>query len=291
MNQPLTIWKTALNQKRPYLSLGDGCRTIGHIIRHQLFDTGIYNIVTENLTVESILIIIKKFGNTGFIYKGSIEKSIKDTIDLLKNSIIVGTFNVLEASREYKIKRFIYVNSAACFGIADKYPTPEDAPKNPQYPYALMKWLGEELAIHWSQVYDLPVISLRFFNLYGKRASALFGLFVSKKLDGNPLTITGDGTQTRDFTYIGDIVDGIYTAAMSEKVGEIYNIGSGKTVSVNKIAELFEAEIEYIPRRSGEMDITYGDITKAKKELNWKPKMEIEEGVPLVLKEIFNQKK
>lgn len=193
-----------------------------------------------------------------------------------------GTFNVLEASRENNIKRFVYINSGACFGIADQYPTPEDATKNPQYPYALFKLVGEEMTMHWAKVYQLPTISLRFFNLYGPRCGALFGAFIAKIRNGEPIMITGDGTQTRDFTYITDATNAIDAALVSSKTGEVYNIGSGTTVAVNRVAELLGARIEYIPRRSGEMDCTFGDISKALRDLDWSPKITIEEGVLLM---------
>jgi len=199
------------------------------------------------------------------------------------NTNVQGTFNVLEAARAHSIKRFVYVNSGACYGLAESYPTKEDAPKRPQYPYALMKWVGEEFVIHWSLVYGLPAVSIRLFNLYGPRCSALFGRFMQLMQAGKPLTLTGDGSQTRDFTYITDVTSGILAALKSAKVGEVYNIGSGDTVPVRKVAELLGAQINFIPRRPGEMDVTFGDISKAQRDLDWKPKVSIEEGVARML--------
>ena len=174
----------------------------------------------------------------------------------------------------------------------DYYPTPEDADIRPQYPYALTKRLGEELVIHWAQVYQLPALSLRFFNVYGPRSrtsgtyGAVFGVFLAQKLAGKPFTVVGDGAQTRDFTYVSDIVDAILATARSERTGVSYNVGSGKTVSVNRVVELLGGEKVHVPKRPGEPDCTFADITKVQSELGWKPKIAIEEGIQMLLRHI-----
>jgi UDP-glucose 4-epimerase len=203
-----------------------------------------------------------------------------------------GTFNVLQASVAAGVKRFVYAASSSCYGIPDDYPTPETAEIRPQYPYALTKRLGEELVLHWAQVYKLPALSLRFFNVYGPRSrtsgtyGAVFGVFLAQKLNGQPFTIVGDGTQTRDFTYVSDIAESFLAAAKSERVGEVYNIGSDGTVSVNRLVELLGGDHVFIPKRPGEPDCTFADITKARKELHWEPKVSIEQGVAKVLDNI-----
>jgi UDP-glucose 4-epimerase len=118
-------------------------------------------------------------------------------------SNVVGTFVMLQAARAAKIRRFVYVASSSCYGIPDSYPTPEAAEIRPQYPYALTKWLGECEVMHWAQVYGLPALSLRFFNIYGPRArtngtyGAVFGVFLAQLLAGKPLTIVGDGAYSK----------------------------------------------------------------------------------------------
>ena len=207
-------------------------------------------------------------------------------------SNVNGTFNVLQASRAAGIKRFIYVASSSCYGIPDIYPTPETAPIQTQYPYALTKRLGEELVLHWAQVYELPAVSLRLFNVYGPRSrtsgayGAVFGVFLAQKLAGKPLTVVGDGNQTRDFTYVTDIARAMLVTAESDKTGDVYNVGSGQTVSVNRIAELLGGKKVFIPKRPGEPDCTFADITKIQKELGWQPEVSIEEGVAELLKNI-----
>ncbi len=203
-----------------------------------------------------------------------------------------GTVNVLEASRENKISRFIYTASSSCYGIPEEFPTPENAPIRPEYPYALTKYLGEQCALHWNQIYELPLVSLRLFNVYGPRArtsgtyGAVFGVFLAQKIHGRPYTVVGDGTQTRDFTFVSDIVKGFYEAATSDANGEIINLGSGGTYSVNKLVELLGGEITYIPKRPGEPDCTFADINRARKLLGFNPEVSFEKGVKIMLDNI-----
>jgi UDP-glucose 4-epimerase len=203
-----------------------------------------------------------------------------------------GTFNVLQASNAAGIKRFIYAASSSCYGIPDVYPTSEDVEIRPQYPYALTKRLGEELVMHWSQVYKLPAISTRFFNVYGTRSrtsgtyGAVFGVFLAQKIAGKPMTIVGDGNQTRDFTYVTDVAEALIAAAKSDVAGRIYNIGSGETISVNRLVELLGGEKVHIPKRPGEPDCTFADIKRIKNDLKWIPKIPIEEGVGRVVENI-----
>ena len=146
--------------------------------------------------------------------------SIENPTEYYKSNVN-GTFNLLQACRKYQVKKIIYAGSSSCYGIPDEYPTKETAEIQPQYPYALTKNIGEQLVMHWCQLYKLPAISLRFFNVYGPRArtsgtyGAVFGVFLAQKLANKPYTIVGDGTQTRDFTFVSDIVNAIVTAAVS----------------------------------------------------------------------------
>lgn len=201
-----------------------------------------------------------------------------------------GTFAVLEGARKQDVKRIVYVASSSCYGIPDTYPTPENTPADTRYPYALTKYLGEQLAMHWADVYKLPVSSVRFFNVYGPRArtsgtyGAVFGVFLAQMLAGKELTIVGDGEQTRDFTYVSDAVDALITVANSDKVGEIYNVGSGRPVSVNELVRLLGAtRTVHIPKRPGEPDCTFADISKIGAELGWKPKIPIADGVKVMM--------
>lgn len=208
---------------------------------------------------------------------------------------VSGTLNVLQASIKNKIKRFIYSASSSCYGVPKKYPTAETAEIDPKYPYALTKRLGEELVIHFAKIYNLNATSLRFFNVYGPRArtsgtyGAVFGVFLAQKLAKQPYTVVGDGEQTRDFTYVSDVID-VLTKVMNYKnlSGEILNVGSGQTISVNKIISLLKGPKIKIPKRPGEPEVTFADISKIKKLINWQPKISIEQGVKFLLNNIDN---
>ena len=203
-----------------------------------------------------------------------------------------GTFNVVEACKKYDIKKLIYSASSSCYGIPEVFPTPETAEIRPKYPYALTKFLGEQIVLHWSAVYGVPSVSTRFFNVYGTRSrtsgtyGAVFGVFLAQKLSNKPFTVVGDGTQTRDFTYVTDVVSALILASESTLQNEIINIGSDNTYSINKLVDLLEGEVVYIPKRPGEPDCTWADISKARNLLNWKPKVTLEEGVSTLLENI-----
>lgn len=202
-----------------------------------------------------------------------------------------GTLNVMQFSRERGVNKVIYIASSSCYGIPDNFPTEEIAQVRPMYPYALTKYLGECIALHWGQVYRIPTTSLRFFNIYGPRArtsgtyGAVFGVFLAQKLAGLPFTIVGDGTQTRDFTFVTDAVNAIISAMLSTESGT-YNVGSGNTYSINALVDLLEGHKVYIPKRPGEPDCTYADIRKIKNELGWTPKVSLQEGVSIMLRDI-----
>ncbi len=207
-------------------------------------------------------------------------------------SNVVGTYNVLQACKLNKVKKIIYSASSSCYGIPKKYPTPETEKINCKYPYSLTKFMGEELVLHWGKVYKIDAISLRFFNVYGLKSrtsgtyGAVFGVFLAQKLANKPFTIVGDGKQTRDFTYISDIVEALLISSQSNLKNQIINIGSGNTYSINKLVKLLKGEIVYVPKRPGEPDCTWASISKAKKLLKWKPKVKLEEGVKILLNNI-----
>ena len=237
----------------------------------------------------------KLFQDTDWVFHlgalADIVPSIQRPTDYFQANVD-GTFNVLEAAKNAGVKRFVYAASSSCYGIPEKYPTSEAAEISPQYPYALTKRLGEELVMHWAQLYNLPAIALRLFNVYGPRSrtsgtyGAVLGVFLAQKLANKPFTVVGDGTQTRDFTYVTDVANAFLTAAQSSVCEEIFNVGSGETVSVNRLVELLGGEVTYIPKRPGEPDCTFADITKIRRELKWQPKVDIKQGVDNVLANI-----
>jgi UDP-glucose 4-epimerase len=207
---------------------------------------------------------------------------------------VLGTLNVLECAKANGVKRLVYAASSSSYGIPDVYPTDESSAINPQYPYALTKYMGEELVLHWSKIYGLSSLSLRLFNVYGTRSrttgayGAVFGVFLAQKLNGRPLTVVGDGTQTRDFTYVTDVANAFYAAAQSNVCSQAINVGSGNHYSINRLVELLGGAIEYIPKRPGEPDCTFAKVDKIKKLLNWHPQVSFEDGVAEMLTNIDN---
>ncbi len=200
---------------------------------------------------------------------------------------ITATLNALVAAKEAKVKRFIFSSSSSVYGIRKDLPLKESIVANPVSPYALQKYVGELYCRIFPQLYSLPTVSLRYFNVYGPRQpkegsyTPVIGLFLTQKSRGQVLTITEDGEQTRDFTHVFDVVNANILAMQSDKVGkgEVINIGAGKNYTVNKIAELIGGETKYIAPRPGDVRDTLADITLAKELLDWEPKVTLEQGI------------
>jgi UDP-glucose 4-epimerase len=223
---------------------------------------------------------------------GDIVPSIERPTEYMETNV-QGTVRVLEAARHAKVRKFVYAASSSCYGLAET-PTREDHPIAPQYPYALSKYLGEQAALHWRQVYRLPVNSVRIFNAYGTRVrttgayGAVFGVFFKQKLAGRPFTVVGDGSQRRDFVYASDVAEAFLLAAETPLSGEIWNLGAGNPQSVNHLVELIGGPVTYVPKRPGEPDVTWADIGKIRRELDWRPRISFEEGVSRMVAEIDN---
>jgi UDP-glucose 4-epimerase len=205
---------------------------------------------------------------------------------------VMGTVHALEAARHAGVEKFVYAASSSCYGLAEELPTTERAPIRPQYPYALSKYNGEEAVLHWGKVYKLPVVSIRIFNAYGPRSrttgayGAVFGVFFRQKLAGKPLTVVGDGTQRRDFLFATDVARAFLMAAESGHHQEVYNLGAGNPQSVNRLVELLGGQTVSVPKRPGEPDCTWADITKIRRELGWEPLVPFDRGVAEMLRNI-----
>ena len=254
------------------------------------------NLVLEIKDIRDLKSNDPLFTNASYVFHfagmGDFVPSIELPIYYMSTNIM-GTVHTLEAARHAKVKKFIYAASSSCYGLATELPTKESTTIDPQYPYALSKYLGEQSVLHWGQVYHLPVISIRMFNIYGPRSrtsgayGAVFGVFLAQKLAGKPFTIVGDGTQTRDFVFVTDVVKAYLMAAESDRQGEVYNLGAGKPESVNRLVELLdEKNITFVPKRPGEPDCTWADISKIKSHFGWQPQVSFEEGVAEMLKNI-----
>lgn len=204
-----------------------------------------------------------------------------------------GTISVLRAAHEGGVRRVVYAASSSAYGDQDRLPLSEDMPAQPKSPYGMQKYIGELSCRLWSEVYGLSTVSLRYFNVYGPRfdpegAYALvIGRFLKQRAAGEPLTIVGDGTQTRDFTHVHDVVRANMLAAESNKVGkgEVINIGAGRNASVNDLAALVGGPTTPMPARLEPHD-TLADTTLAKEFLGWQPTITLEEGVAQLKKEM-----
>jgi len=218
-----------------------------------------------------------------------VQYSIEHPIET--NTVNVGgLLNVLEAARSGGVKRVIYSASSSAYGDQKKMPLTEDMPAEPLSPYGLQKYVGELYCKLFSVVYGLETVSLRYFNVYGRRQdpegayALVIGKFLKQREEGNPLTITGDGTQTRDFTHVSDVVRANLLAMESEHVGggETVNIGGGKNYSINEIAGIIGGPMEYVPARIEPHD-TLADTTRAKELLGWEPEVPLPEGIKELL--------
>ncbi len=222
---------------------------------------------------------------------GDIVPSIDRPTDYLSTNVM-GTIQVLEAARHARVRKLVYAASSSCYGLAEEVPTTEKAPIHPEYPYALSKYMAEEAVLHWGQVYQLPVNSVRIFNAYGTRSrtsgayGAVFGVFLAQKLAGKPFTVVGDGTQRRDFVYVTDVARAFYLAARTDRVNQTYNVGAGNPQSVNRLVELLGGEVVHLPRRPGEPECTWADISRIRRELGWEPRVTFEQGVRTMLENI-----
>ena len=206
------------------------------------------------------------------------------------NTNVIGTFKVVEAAKKARIKKLIYAASSSCYGSPKNFPTSEKEKIDIKHPYGLTKFLGEELVLKYANNFNMPNISFRFFNVYGPRInmsgqySAVFGNFLRQKKTNKPLTIVGDGKQTRDFIYVDDLINAFVKVAKSSLVNKIYNLGSGKEISINKIANLFGGKKIFIAKRPTEPKRSLANISKIKKDINWKPTITIQEGIKRLLK-------
>jgi UDP-glucose 4-epimerase len=253
------------------------------------------NVVFERKDITQLSPDDTLFRNVDYVFHfagiADIVPSIDRPIDYVETNVL-GTIHVLEAARNSKVKKFVYAASSSCYGIAEQLPTTENATIQPQYPYALSKYMGEQAALHWADVYRLPVNSLRIFNAYGVRSrttgayGAVFGVFLAQKLAGKPFTVVGDGTQTRDFLYVTDVVRAFYAAALTKRINRVYNVGAGKPQSVNTLVNLLGGKCVYLPKRPGEPDCTWADISRLQRELDWKPQVSFEQGVNQMLQNI-----
>lgn len=260
------------------------CRALekeGFEVRNADIKTGIDIVDTEKLR--------KLFLGAKFVFHAAALARVQHSIDEPQETHranVEGTLSVLVAAKDAGVERVIYSASSAAYGDQDRMPLQENMIANPKSPYGLQKYIGELYCRLFSEIYGVSSVSLRYFNVYGPGASAegayalVIAKFLQQRLDGVPLTITGDGKQTRDFTHVNDVVRANLLAARSDRVGkgEVINIGAGRNASVNRVAELIGGSVKYIPPRLEPHD-TLADIFRAKQLLGWEPTITLEDGI------------
>lgn len=221
-----------------------------------------------------------------------VPRSIEDPVGTHEANV-TGTLRVFKAAVDAGVRRVVYSSSSSVYGDQPVLPLTEDMPTNPLNPYACQKLMGEIYARNFHRVYGLETVCLRYFNVYGPRQvmtgayRLVIGIFLDQRKNGHPLTVHGDGEQTRDFTWVGDVVRGNLLASESTKVGagEPINIGSGHEVSINRIAELVGGPVIYQPARGFDERFKRASVERARDLLGWAPTMRVEEGIARLLDE------
>jgi UDP-glucose 4-epimerase len=221
---------------------------------------------------------------------GEVIPSIEKPLFYIEQNVI-GTTKLLDWARSVKVKKFVYAASSSCYGLNNKKIS-ENEKISIEHPYALSKFLGEHVALSYGKIYNIKVNSIRIFNAYGPRVrsssnyGAVFGVFFKQKISGKPLTVIGSGNQKRDYIYVTDVCGAFYKCALSNYENEIFNLGTGNPQKINTLVKILNAKKSTIPWRPGEPKVTWANINKIKKYLNWKPKISFEQGVKVMLKKI-----
>lgn len=260
-------------------------------LNNRNFQFAVADILSDDLTPDLFRDVDIVFHLAGI---GDIVPSIERPSEYMAVNV-QGTVRVLERARQAKVKKLVYAASSSCYGLAD-VPTSESNPINTLYPYALSKYLGEQICLHWSRLYELNVNVIRIFNAYGTRVrttgayGAVFGVFLKQKLEGKPLTVVGDGEQTRDFVYVTDVARAFYLAGITHLTSRIYNVGGSNPQSINHLVSLLGCDSVNVPDRPGEPKCTWANTDLIKNELGWHPTVDFEEGVNLMLQDIYRWK-
>ncbi|MFV9510459.1 GDP-mannose 4,6-dehydratase [Tepidibacillus sp. LV47] len=265
-----------------------------NIERH--FDFNTFNFMELDIrNRDAIFSIFHKYQPEVVIHlaaKAGVRPSISDPYGYVDVNIN-GTINILDASRDVKVSKFIFGSSSSVYGLNTNIPFSEEDPiLLPASPYAATKISGEAIARSYSNCYGLPIVSLRFFTVYGPRQRPDLAIhkFTKMILNQQPIPLFGDGTTSRDYTYVEDIVNGI-KAALKKEVSqyEVYNLGNDKPTKLIDLVRLIEektnrkAIINWLPMQTGDLPITWADLNKSRKELGYHPKIELNEGLELFI--------
>ena len=222
-----------------------------------------------------------------------VPRSIEDPIGTHAVNV-TGSLRVLKAAVDAGVRRVVYSSSSSVYGDQPALPLTEDMPPAPLNPYACQKYMGEIYARNFSRIYGLETVCLRYFNVYGPRQVTegayrlVISIFMDQRARGEPMTIHGDGKQTRDFTWVGDVVRANILAAESERVGkgEPINVGAGAEVSIKCVAELIGGAVVHVPPRGFDERFKRAGIDRARQLLGWEPRVQIEEGIRRIMEPV-----
>ena len=222
-----------------------------------------------------------------FAAEARLQPAIKNPIEAVYKNC-VGTTTVLQCAREAGVKRLVYSSTSSGYGF-NPSPNIETQPDDCLNPYSASKVAAEKFCKMYSDLYGLETVVLRYFNVFGERSptrgqyAPVIGIFQRQKDAGEPLTIVGDGTQRRDFIYVGDVARANELAALmpgvKDHLGQVFNVGSGINYSVQEIADAISDNQTYIPKRDGEMETTWSNIDKVNKVIGWKPEVDVLEWI------------
>ncbi len=207
-----------------------------------------------------------------------------DKFEFCTEQNIIGTQNLLIAARDARVRKVVYSGSSTYYGNGAA-PQAETALPQCLNPYAVSKYVGEQFCEVFTRLYQLPTVTLRYFNVYGPRQPAVgayalvLGIFLDLHKRGETLTVHGDGSQRRDFVHVSDVVSANLAAFASDVTGIAMNVGSGTNISIQEIADLISPNQIHLPRRAGDAEVTLADITRIKKLIGWEPKMPFAEGL------------
>jgi len=220
-----------------------------------------------------------------------VANSINNPLKYLQNNLL-GTLNILECMKIYNVKKIIFAASSSCYGNAGKNSINESQKVETESPYAYSKNSAEELIKLFSKINKTNFVSLRLFNVYGQRAkmtgnyASVISIFLRQKKNNKPLTIVGDGNQSRDFVHVLDVVEAFKKASFSKNKNKVYNIGTGKSETINKIAKIFGGKKKFISKRAGDLRFSKAKISKVKKDLKWIPKKKLNKSIQELIKNL-----
>lgn len=231
------------------------------------------------------------YDGVDYVFHAAAEARIGPAIQNPVNAVEIntlGTCNVLQCAREARVRRVMYSSTSAAYGL-NSYPNFEEQPDDCLNPYSVSKVAGEKLCKMYTDLYGLPTVIFRYFNVYGERAprkgqyAPVTGIFLRQLAAGESLTVVGDGEQRRDFVYVGDVANANIMAAISnpdpEAFGQVYNVGTGKNYSILEIAKQISDDITHITLRVGEARTSLANVNKIKNTFGWEPKMKIEDWI------------